>query len=803
MRPKQNKCGNIKILGNLFFVENRPRAKYYDLKLSIRTAASENSITMKLAAARKSVLHFHPPPVTGSISGLRHFSGELDNTHKPLPPPAPSFAVPEIVSLLKTTDHNDWISNSQLVEFLHTPPSPTSLLKITRRLGSTEKALHFFEFFKTNSSSSSSNPSSLSFTFQAILEQAMHEEKCDVPGKLFQLFSFAKDQKIPLSINAATLLMRCFGRAKMLEEVISAYNELDSDSRNTNVLNLLLDCLLRGGNIDDGFKVLDKMLERDSAFPPNNSTLDIVLSAMWSKNWVGGRMSVEEICGLLMRFFQHGVFLDDVWFTKLITKFCRSGDCDKAWDLLHDMMRLGGEVKSSSFNALLSGLGRERDFQKMNLLMNEMKEKEVKPDVVTFGILINHLCKCYRVDEALQVFEKMGGNDAVLVKPDLVLYNTLIDGLCKVGKQEEGLKLMEKMRLENRLPNTVTYNCLIDGFCKAGEIERSLELFDQMKKNRVVPNVITLNTLLHGMCKLGRVSSGMKLFAEMQEKGLKGNVITYTVLITSFCNVNNIDRAMSLFNEMLENRCIPDAKVYYSLILGLCQARRTDDASCITSKAKEAGFGLDIICYNALIGALCRKNKIDEAQKMLEDMEVSGIKPDSYTYNTLISYFSKKGQFTTASRILKRMIGDGYLPNVVTYGAIIHAYCLAGNLDAAMKIFENMSSVISVPPSTAIYNTLIDTLCKSDKVEAAISLLGEMKDKGVRPNTKTYNALLKGLQERNWVEKAFEIMDQMTENACNPDYITMEVLTPWLSSIGETEKLRSFVEGYEISTLTA
>ncbi|KAJ8529232.1 hypothetical protein K7X08_036067 [Anisodus acutangulus] len=760
---------------------------------------------MKLAAPTKSLLHLPTRPKSGIIDGVKYFSGELDDPT--LPPPLPtSSAVPEIVSLLKTTDHNDWISNSELVEFLNAPPSPTSLLKLTRQLGSTEKALEFFEFFKTHSSSLSSSPSSLSFTFQAILEQAMREDKSDVPSKLFQLFSFAKDGKIPLSINAATLLIRCFGRAKMLEESISVYNELDSNSRNTNVVNLLLDCLFRGGNSDYGFKVLDEMLKRDSGFPPNDSTVDIVLSAMWKRNWVGRRMSLEEISGLLVRFFEHGVFLDDVWNTKLIAKFCRSGKCDKAWDLLHDMMRLGGQVEASSFNALLSGLGRERDFQKMNLLMNEMKEKEIKPDVVTFGILINHLCKSYKIDEALQVFEKMGGSecDGILVKPDLVLYNTLIDGLCKVGKQEEGFKLMEKMRLESGYePNTVTYNCLIDGFCRAGEIERSYELFDQMKKDGVVPNVITLNTLLDGMCKHGRVSTAMGLLAEMQEKGLKGNSITYTILITSFCSVNNIDRAMSLFNEMSENRCSPDAKVYYSLILGLCQARRMDDALCVASKAKEAGFGLDIICYNALIGGLCRKNKIDEAHKTLKDMEEAGIKPDRHTYNTLISYFSEKGQFETAHRVLKRMIDDGYLPNVVTYGALIHAYCLAGNLDEAMKIFQNMSSATNVPLNTVIYNILIDTLCKSDKVEDAISLLGDMKDKGVRPNTTTYNALFKGLQERNWVEKAFEIMDQMTENTCNPDYITMEVLTQWLSDIGETEKLRSFVEGYEVSTSTA
>jgi hypothetical protein len=30
----------------------------------------------------------------------------------------------------------------------------------------------------------------------------------------------------------------------------------------------------------------------------------------------------------------------------------------------------------------------------------------------------------------------------------------------------------------------------------------------------------------------------------------------------------------------------------------------------------------------------------------------------------------------------------------------------------------------------------------------------------------------------------------MKEHACNPDYITMEILTGWLSAVGETEMLK-------------
>ncbi|KAM3290299.1 hypothetical protein P3S67_018588 [Capsicum chacoense] len=107
----------------------------------------------------------------------------------------------------------------------------------------------------------------------------------------------------------------------MLEEAVSVYKELDPDSRNTSVVNLLLDCLLRGENIDRGFKVLDEMLKRDSDVPPNNTTMDIVLSAMWKRIWVEKMMSVEEIYGLLVRFFDHDIFLEDVWADEALQVF--------------------------------------------------------------------------------------------------------------------------------------------------------------------------------------------------------------------------------------------------------------------------------------------------------------------------------------------------------------------------------------------------------------------------------------------------------------------------------------------------
>ncbi|KAK2995837.1 hypothetical protein RJ640_006176 [Escallonia rubra] len=752
-----------------------------------------------------------PQTPTTDPSLLRHLTISPISSGSP-PPPLPKTDDPSLVSkvatLLEATHPNDWTTNAHLRHLLFPPspspvPTPLSLLRITRRLPTTAAALNFYEYIATPSPSPP-DPQFLSSIFQAIFEIASREQQPD--AKLDEILAMSKRLNIPLTVNSAILLVKSFGEAGMVDKSLLVYNELDPDRRNTHVRNAVVGVLLKSGRVDDALHLLDEMLESGAEFRPNKKTMDVVFSALKKGDWVGRKLSAEEIVGLVSRFRENGLPLSKFLLGQLVVKLCRIGSSNRAWELLHEIMKLGSKhVDVGSCNALLTCLSREQEFEKINIILKEIKENNVQPNVVTFGILINHYCKFRRMDNALEVFKNIKeGSDGISVRPDVIIFNTLIDGLCKVGRQREALDLMDQMRLEHGcMPNSVTYNCLIDGFCKAGEIDRARELFDRMKEEGIRPNVITLNILVDGMCKNGMISSATEFFNEMQEKGLKGNAVTYTALINAFCNANNIDKAMNLFDEMSKSGCIPDVRAYYTLVFGLCQAGRVDDASFIASMAKKAGFGLDTICYNALIGGFCRKGKMDRAYEMLKNMEQEGVKPDTVTYNTLISYFSKAGDFETAHRLMKKMINDGFVPTVVTYGALINSFCLVGNLDEGMKIFRDMSSTSRVPPNTVIYNILIDSLCKNQKVDVALSLMDDMKTKGVRPNTTTFNAMFKGLCEKNLLEIALKFMDQMTEEACDPDYITMEILTDWLSSVGKIEKLRSFVQGYQVSNSTA
>lgn len=711
--------------------------------------------------------------------------------------PSPSPIIPQIIEILKSNDNKSWNTNHQLSQLLFSDSPSLScdhILQITRRLGDSSTALNFVQYLRCNSPCP--DATLLSSAFQAVFELA--SRKPSWKDELLDLLNTSKELGIALTVNSATLLIRCFGRRKMIEELMMVYDDLDSQFRNTHVRNVLLGELFGNARFDDALQVLDDMLHPNAEFPPNLNTVSIVFPALLDAVKHGRRVSEERILELVLKFGRHRVFPGSVLLTQWITDLCRSRKIDMAWNVLHGFMELDVPIEVASCNALLTGLAKDRQFRKMKCLMEEMKAKGICPDVVTLGISINHLCKSLRIDEALNVFERMrrGEIGGALIEPDVVIYNTLIDGLCKAGRPEEGLAMMRKMVLDGKCsPSSVTYNCLIDGFCKVGELERSLKLFDEMDKQGVQPNAITVNVLVGGLCRDGKAGSALKFYREMEGKGLKGDKVTYTTLISGFCVVNNISKAMELFKEMRQT-CAPDAIVYYTLISGFSQAGLMNDVDSVLLEMKSAGICPDLHCYNVMIHGFCKKNKLDKAHSLLKEMEKVGLQPDSITYNTLISYFSKTGDLKAAYRLLRQMVDDNVAPTVVTYGSLIHACCSVGELDEAMKIFRQMSLSTKISPNTVVYNVLIDTHCQKNEVRVALSLFEDMIAKGVSPNSNTFNALFKGLRDNNELDKALELMGKMTELACHPDYITMEVLTEWLPAVGKADKLRRFVEGY-------
>ncbi|KAI3954198.1 hypothetical protein MKW98_018022 [Papaver atlanticum] len=146
-----------------------------------------------------------------------------------------------------------------------------------------------------------------------------------------------------------------------------------------------------------------------------------------------------------------------------------------------------------------------------------MSERRVSPDVITYSVLIDGLCKDNRMEEANQMLDEMCVRGLV---PNDVTYTTLIGGHCKQHNIESS----------GRVPGVATFNVVMNGFCKQGQMKIARMLLDDMHNLGVVPDDITYNILLEGHCNNG--GDSMDIDKLQSEKGHISDIAAYTSLIS-------------------------------------------------------------------------------------------------------------------------------------------------------------------------------------------------------------------------------------------------------------------------------
>ncbi|KAK6233265.1 hypothetical protein SCA6_003338 [Theobroma cacao] len=170
------------------------------------------------------------------------------------------------------------------------------------------------------------------------------------------------------------------------------------------------------------------------------------------------------------------------------------GDLDYVYK---EMIRRRVEVNVISFNIIINGMCKVGKLNKARDAIQDMKAWGFLPDVFTYNALINGYCKKGGIG-------KMYKADAILkemieseVRPNEITFNILIDGFS--------LNVRTQMEKDGRRANVVTYNVLIKGFCKKGKLEDANGLLNEMLEKGLIPNRTTYEIVKEEMVEKGFV----------------------------------------------------------------------------------------------------------------------------------------------------------------------------------------------------------------------------------------------------------------------------------------------------------
>ncbi|KAK1409668.1 hypothetical protein QVD17_36197 [Tagetes erecta] len=384
-----------------------------------------------------------------------------------------------------------------------------------------------------------------------------------------------------------------------------------------------------------------------------------------------------------------GVIPDVVTHNHLINGFCKVGEIEKAEWLIRQMTYQGPSPNCATYNTLMKGYCAFIDIEKAWDLLSTMGDNgdnKVKPNIVTFNIIVHAMCKEGKFyDEARVLLLRLTDEDS---EKNLVSSTILMDHYFKNGNTKLALRLWGEICKRSKELDVVAYNALVHGCYLSLDVLLMYKYVIEMLKIGLAPDIFTYNTLISGLCKVKMIDDACYLFyIVMSKMGVYPDVISYSILIQGLCKVGNVVKAHELLNCMLERSMIPKPLIWNTIIHGYGKIGDKQSAFHVRDQMITYGVSPNVFTYNALIRMLAKTGEIYEARMLMKEMLVSGPLPDTVSYNLLIGAESEYGHLYSAHQVYEDMLKRGFHPDVVTYTQLIKGYCIKGKVSEAEGIF--------------------------------------------------------------------------------------------------------------------
>lgn len=110
------------------------------------------------------------------------------------------------------------------------------------------------------------------------------------------------------------------------------------------------------------------------------------------------------------------------------------------------------------------------------------------------------------------------------LKPDVVTFIILLAGLCREGMLEKALKLFNTWISKGRKFDATTYNKMISSLCREGRFKDAFDEVYEMKKKKPVPDHYTFNIIQGALINACKLQEAEDFKSKMVEKGSANSI---------------------------------------------------------------------------------------------------------------------------------------------------------------------------------------------------------------------------------------------------------------------------------------
>ena len=301
-------------------------------------------------------------------------------------------------------------------------------------------------------------------------------------------------------------------------------------------------------------------------------------------------------------------------------------EASEAVKIFHRAKSEGVEPSSFLYNALIGKLGRARRIDDCLFYFGEMRNLGIRPTSVTYGTIVNALCRVSDEKFAESLFEEMEEMPNYKARP--APYNSLMQ-FYLTTKRDQGkvLAYYERMKSKGIQPTNHTYKLLIDTYATLEPInmEAAEAVLDVIRRTGQTPEAVHYSSLIHA----------------------KG------------CVMHDMDGARAVFDSVMADPSIrPQACLYQALFESMVANHRVTETEPILRNMSARRVEMTPYIANTLIHGWANEKNIDKSKSIFAS--VGREKREPSTYEAMTRAYLAVEDRTNAKNVVQEMLGRGY-----------------------------------------------------------------------------------------------------------------------------------------------
>ncbi|KAF2131704.1 hypothetical protein P153DRAFT_286603 [Dothidotthia symphoricarpi CBS 119687] len=266
---------------------------------------------------------------------------------------------------------------------------------------------------------------------------------------------------------------------------------------------------------------------------------------------------------------------------------------DEATEAVKIFLRAKSEgVEPSSFlyNALIGKLGKARRIDDCLFYFSEMRNLGIRPTSVTYGTIVNALCRVSDEKFAEELFEEM--ESMPNYKPRPAPYHSMMQFFLTTKRdRSKVLAYYERMRSKHIEPTTHTYKLLIDTYAtlEPVDMEAAERVLEQVRPAGGIPEAVHYSSLIHAKgCVLHDMEGARKLFdTVLGDSRVRPQACLYQALFEAMVANHQIEHTQSILEDMAARGVEMTPYIANSLIHGWALAHDIAKAKTIYESVPE------------------------------------------------------------------------------------------------------------------------------------------------------------------------------------------------------------------------